>query len=266
MITQINSEIVKNLVQPLPSSHKGNNGRILIIGGSEKYHGAPILAAKMASKIVDVVYFFSAITNNEIVKKMKSELAEFIILTSVDLPQYIPLVDVVLIGIGMEQPKETEDTINNFLKYYPEKKVVIDADAIKMVDKSFLNRHCILTPHAKEFEILFHLPATSENVFMMSKQYHAIILLKGQKDYVSDGEDLWENVTGNAGMTKGGTGDVLSGLITALAAKNELCLAAKAGVFINGYAGDRLKKKVSFFFNASDLVAEIPYVLKELTE
>lgn len=266
MINQISPEIVNNLTLPYPNSHKGQNGKILIIGGSEKYHGAPILATKVASRIVDMVYFHSVATNNEIVKKMKSELSEFVTLTEADLLQYIPSVDVILIGSGMEITVQTQETINNFLKYYPDKKVVIDADAIKTVDKSFLNRHCILTPHAKEFEILFGLPATSENVFMMSKQYHVIIVLKGQKDYVSDGSELWENVTGNAGMTKGGTGDVLAGLIAALAAKNELFLAAKSGVFINGYAGDRLKKRVSFFYNASDLVNEIPYALKELIE
>jgi len=63
-------------------------------------------------------------------------------------------------------------------------------------------------------------------------------------------------------MTKGGTGDVLAGLITALAAKNDLYLAASAGVFINGLAGDRLSKKVSHYYNASNLIHEIPRALK----
>jgi NAD(P)H-hydrate epimerase len=63
-------------------------------------------------------------------------------------------------------------------------------------------------------------------------------------------------------MTKGGTGDVLAGLIAALACKNDLFLAACAGTFLNGLAGDRLFKKVSYYYSASDLISEIPKAIK----
>ncbi|MEK7165288.1 MAG: NAD(P)H-hydrate dehydratase, partial [Patescibacteria group bacterium] len=69
---------------------------------------------------------------------------------------------------------------------------------------------------------------------------------------------------GNSGMTKGGTGDVLAGLIAALATKNDPFLATIAGSFINKKAGDALYKKVGPFFNASDLADEIPKVMKEV--
>ena len=78
----------------------------------------------------------------------------------------------------------------------------------------------------------------------MSKKYKCTIILKGVKDYVVNKNEFKINTTGNAGMTKGGTGDVLGGLVVALAAKNNLFLALpSAGVFLNELAGDRLKKR-----------------------
>jgi NAD(P)H-hydrate epimerase len=80
---------------------------------------------------------------------------------------------------------------------------------------------------------------------------------------VSDGNIRYENYTGNAGMTKGGTGDVLSGLIGGLLAKNDKMVAGEAGVYINGLAGDRLYEKKSTFYNAEDLIEEIGKVWQE---
>ena len=91
-----------------------------------------------------------------------------------------------------------------------------------------------------------------------------MILFKGEKDVVCSPTECVEVAGGNAGMTKGGTGDVLAGLVAALSCKNDVFLAAKAGSFINKKAGDNLFRKVGPYFNASDLCDEIPKVLKEL--
>ena len=72
------------------------------------------------------------------------------------------------------------------------------------------------------------------------------------------------NKTGNEGMTKGGTGDVLAGLIAALYCKNDVFLAASCGTYLNGLAGDELYERVGPYFNASDLVREIPRVMKKV--
>ncbi len=77
-INEIGRSEIISLYKPLADSHKGDNGVLLIIGGSKKYHGAPILAAKTASRIVDLIYFSSVPENNALVKKMKSRLNEFI--------------------------------------------------------------------------------------------------------------------------------------------------------------------------------------------
>ena len=152
------------------------------------------------------------------------------------------------------------------MKRYSNKKFVIDADSLKVINPIFLNKNCIITPQKKEFEKLFGLEATEKNVKDMAEKFNCIILLKGPTDIICSREDCRINITGNQGMTKGGTGDVLAGLVAALACKNDLYLSACAGAFINGLAGDRLKKKVSFYYNATDLADEIPKVLKELNK
>ena len=89
-------------------------------------------------------------------------------------------------------------------------------------------------------------------------KYSCTILLKGSTDIICDSEKCALNKTGNEGMTKGGTGDVLAGLVAALACKNDCFTATAAGAFICGLSGDELYKKVGTFFNASDLCEQIP--------
>ena len=105
---------------------------------------------------------------------------------------------------------------------------------------------------------------SDEAVSNFAKKYNCIVLLKGEKDIVSNGDETTEISGGNAGMTKGGTGDVLAGLIAALACKDDPLLAACAGSFINKAAGDDLFSEMGFFFNASDLAAQIPRTMKRL--
>ncbi len=226
------------------------------------FFSAPLFSAKIASKIVDLVYFSSVPENNELVKKMKMGLLDLIVIPKKDVLIAAQEADAILIGPGMGISEEAKFITDSLLKKFPKKKFVLDADSLKVMDKKLLNKNCVVTPHHKEFEILFGIKPSKKAVFKMAKKYKCKVVLKGPKDYVSDGKELKTDSVGNAGMTKGGTGDVLSGLIAALACKNDLFLAACAGVFINGLAGDRLKQKVSYYYNASDLIEEIPKTLK----
>ncbi|MBU1130523.1 NAD(P)H-hydrate dehydratase [Patescibacteria group bacterium] len=253
---------IKVLHRPLPDSHKGDNGKLLIIGGSRQYHGAPLLAAKVASKIVDLVYFSSIPENNELIKKMKSKLCEFMAVPRESVLNQAGKVDAVLIGPGLGVSQESKALVNNLLKKYPKKKFILDADSLRVVDKKLLNKNCLVTPHHQEFKILFGQSASKQSIRQMSKKYGCVIVLKGQTDFVASPQEFKINETGNAGMTKGGTGDVLAGLIASFACKNDLFLAACAGVFINGLAGDRLYNKVGNIYNASDLIKEIPLAVK----
>lgn len=105
---------------------------------------------------------------------------------------------------------------------------------------------------------------SNQQIHHFAKEFGCIIILKGSKDIICSPQNCVFNKTGNEGMTKGGTGDVLAGLIGALACKNELFLAASAGVYINGLAGDSLYKKVGPYYNASDLCNQIPKTMAKL--
>lgn len=259
---KITRSILKNFYHPPKNSRKGDNGILLIIGGSKKYHGAPWYAVEIASKIVDLIYYYSVPDNMKLMREIKKKSPAFITVNKKELWEAIDRSDVVLIGSGWGVTPENKRILNRMLKNNKGKKFVLDAGALKMIDKKSLNINCLVTPHAGEFLKLFHVKARPEMAYIMAKKYHCHIVLKGVKDIICSPKECFYNVTGNQGMTKGGTGDVLAGLTAALACKNDLFLAGQAGALINGMAGDNLYKKVSMYYNAWDLIGEIPKVLK----
>jgi hydroxyethylthiazole kinase-like uncharacterized protein yjeF len=265
---------IQSLKLPLADSHKGQNGKLLIIGGSHLFHAASLWALTVASRIVDLVHYCSVPENNRHVQEAKNEFRNGIVIPRESVGEYIKEDDCILIGPGMTRDKETYALTNTLLANNKKKQWVIDAGAIQMLDLIRIPNTSILTPHHQEFALLWgKMPQTcnkknavsdKERVKTFAKYYQCIVLLKGQIDIVSDGEDVRMIEGGNAGMTKGGTGDVLAGLIAALACKNDPLLATIAGSFINKKAGDALYTKVGPFFNATDLANQIPLIMKEL--
>lgn len=260
MIRPVTVDDLKKLYIPPGESHKGQNGRLLVIGGSHLFHAASLWALTVASRIVDLVHYCSVPENNEIVQKAKEEFRNGIVISREDVESYIEEDDCILIGPGMTRDSETETLTNTLLKKYPHKQWVIDAGALQMMDVSLIPKNAILTPHHGEYAQLFG----DQDVSDVTKKHQCIVLLKGERDIASDGKETRVIEGGNAGMTKGGTGDVLAGLIAALACKNDPFLATIAGSFINKKAGDALYARVGPYFNATDLAGEIPVVMKEL--
>lgn len=242
---------------PQNGSHKGQNGRLLIIGGSHLFHAASLWSLEVASRIVDLVHYASVPENNALVK---DKFRNGIVISRDDIDEYIKEDDVILIGPGMTRDDETKALTSKLLQKYPNKQWVVDAGALQMLDLNDIPKRAILTPHHGEYARLFR-DATVESV---AKKYQCIVLLKGEKDIVSDGVKTETIFGGNAGMTKGGTGDVLAGLIAALVCTNDPYLATKVGSTINKAAGDALYKTVGPYFNASDLATQIPKTMKEL--
>lgn len=280
----VTGEDLKNLYAPGRGSHKGQNGRLLIIGGSHLFHAASLWSLTVASRIVDLVHYCSVPENNEIVQKAKEEFRNGIVVSRDEVESYIEEDDCILIGPGMDRTDETQDLTNRLLKKYPLKQWVIDAGALQMMDLALISPNAILTPHHGEFASLWEQSqrvsgsvnemTDVDKVKMFSKEHHCIVLLKGEKDIAASGGacDVKYCVPGecrvieggNAGMTKGGTGDVLAGLVAALATKNDPFLATIAGSFINKKAGDTLYETVGPYFNATDLANQIPVVMKDL--
>lgn len=254
---------------PQPDSRKGENGRVLVIGGSRLFHAASYWAASMASKIVDMVHFASpASENNELMRiKAKEGFWDGIVVPWEEVAHYIAEDDVILIGPGMVRstinpnnqapnPKQiqnsneqntenTRDIVNALLKKYPDKKWVIDGGALQEVDTSLLKANMIVTPNKREQDILGDKVPKG-----------VTILSKGVMDVVSNGVESIEIAGGSPGMTKGGTGDVLSGIVAGLYAKSPALASCVVASQVNKRAGERLEERVGPFFSASDLIGQ----------
>ena len=247
--------------KPKPNSRKGENGKLLVIGGSKRIHGAPLLAIRAAAKIADLVYFYSPEKNNEkLLQKMRSKTCLFITIGKRELNKAIKECDCVLVGNGLEVNGINAKLVERALKA---KRVVLDAGALRMVKPKRLKK-CIVTPHAREFEALFKVKASKENAKQKAREYGCTVLLKGPIDFVTDGRRLRLNRTGNAGMTKGGTGDSLAGLAAAFHCNNPSFESALAAARANGIAGDLAFKANGYAFDAKDLIAFIPRALKRI--
>lgn len=275
---------LKKITLPKSDSHKGQNGKLLIIGGSDLFHAASKWSLDIASKFVDMVFYASVPSNNELIKKAKGEFWNGIVIPREEIENYIEEADCVLIGPGMTRTSETEELTNQLLKKYPHKKWVIDAGALQMVDINLLTSQMILTPHQVELESLLKKADTKltesgqddvshamrnagrGTVFSQTHQ-NVCLLIKGATDVVIQGQETEPIQGGNAGMTKGGTGDVLAGLVAALYCTHDALTSTVVASYINKKAGDYLWRSVGPYFNASDLVEAIPQVLwRELSQ
>ncbi len=159
----------------------------------------------------------------------------------------------------------TKSVTENLLDKFPKKNWVIDAGSLQTIDPKFIPKNAILTPNKKEFEILFGIKFSSNNAKEMAKKYNCIIVVKGPVTYVFNNHEVVEIIGGNAGMTKGGTGDVQAGLTVALLTKNDPMLSACAASYIIKATADELYKTKGIYYNADDLATKIPEILNKLT-
>ena len=171
-------------------------------------------------------------------------------------------VDPILMGSGSGVEECTGRLFNEVLSS-TDKTVVIDADALKLVDRDRLNENVIVTPHEYEFKVLFgeNVPEKLESkiglLSGLSAEYGATILLKGVVDVIASGDDYKLNRTGNQGMTIGGTGDLLAGLTLALAASNPPFEAAYLASFILGRAADKVLEKKGWGYGIGYIINEL---------
>lgn len=267
-------------------SHKGDNGRVMILGGSISYHGAPILSALGALKSgVDLVYLMVPECNFQITRAMypdfivRSYSGDFFHTGAIpDVLALAKTCDAILVGPGMGEATETQAALDLLI---PQLTIptVLDSVAIMSVRRIHdfpLNQDAVITPHLNEFQKLTDktFPERDEDMLREKKMRYCQnlaldlqinILLKGVEDLVvsTKGYSML-NRTGNAGMTVGGSGDVLAGFLTSLIARGVPCFqAAACASYFFGECGDRLAKSRGYTFSASDLANELPFVLKK---
>ena len=280
MTTILQSSIVRNFILPRKSlSRKGDNGKILVLGGSYLYHGAPILSSIAALRTgADLVYTCVPKIN---VMAARSFSPNLIVVPLVDvkltrgsvqkLLGIIPKeLDSATIGMGLGI--QDQEAIKILIKSLLDRAVRLSLDASCLVPEilpEIQDKKVVVTPHAGEFRRLFgDLPPENvkQRTIMVqkyAKEKGVTILLKGPTDIVSDGNQTYLNPKNIAAMTVGGTGDVLSGVVAAMLSKNKNPIqAASAAVFVNGKAGYLAQKKFGLHIVATDLLDFIPIVMK----
>jgi len=276
-----NPDEIKKLYQPFRNSAGEDNGQVAIIGGSSLFHGAPLLALKVASRIVDMVFFASPEPSvGRVAEQLKSKLLSFIWVPWEEVDDYIAKSDAVLIGPGFmrfrsekvsqsqrtggydETAKASRDITERLLKKFSKKRWVIDAGSLQTMDADWIPEGAILTPNKKEFELLFG----KMDAQAVAKRWSCIIVQKGPTTLVCEEDKCAEISNGNAGLTKGGTGDALAGLAVALLAKNDPFLAAAASSYLTKAAGDELYASRGTNYSADELADKIPEVLFNLTK
>ena len=264
------SEILTRYKAPNNRAHKGLLGHVLLIGGSYGKIGSMLLASKSSLKtgcgLVTVFIpscgYDSIQTANPEVMVMTDVATKFISKISCD---FIP--NAIGIGPGMGQKKETQTAFYEFLKTNTTP-LVIDADALNILSQNqewlvLLPSKSIFTPHQKELERLIgtweSVAEKFEKTITFSKQHQVIIVMKGAPTYIVDGETIYENTTGNAALATAGTGDVLTGMVTSLAAQSYKPIdAAIVGVYLHGLAADIALPTTGYqSFIASDCIATI---------
>ncbi len=279
------SEVRSAYPKRAADSHKGMNGRILIVGGSIDYYGAPLLCGYGALHGgADLAYIFVPECNFEV---SRTHYPDFIVRKFagdyLDMKAVTPIIefakkcDVLLMGPGIGDREESSEAMKSIIENSPVP-MLLDASAIQVLQKikNFPLKHkVVITPHHNEFE---HLTGKDVKVSgspsgkvvlarTVATDLKINILLKGPQSIVAseDGKTAM-NTTGNAGMTVGGSGDVLSGYIAALMAQGANPYdACRIGAYVYGKAGDSLFKQKGYGFTASDLAFELPFAIRQFS-
>lgn len=278
--SNVDSDLIKKFILPREvTSRKGDNGITLIVGGSRIYHGAPLLASMAALRSgVDLVY--TAVPKINIIPS-RNFSADLILIPFPDdkltagavhrLLKSIPKkIQSAAIGMGLNnaKPQALSSLIQGLLNQHV--KLLVDAGAlIPEILNQITNSQVVVTPHAGEFKRMFGLTIPEklndqiEIVSDTAKEFGITVTLKGYWNIVSDGENVFVMQRTTPAMTVGGTGDILSGLIAGYLTKYDPVVASIMGLFFNGTAALNVYEKTGLHMVSSDLLVELPFVMKE---
>jgi ADP-dependent NAD(P)H-hydrate dehydratase / NAD(P)H-hydrate epimerase len=266
-------------------AHKGDSGRVLVVAGSKRYSGSAVLCGLAALRTgVDLVTILAPDSIANVIRSyspdliVRSFLGEYFGPRAISaFKEYLPNINALAIGPGLGLAPETARAVGDCLLLCRKLKIptVIDADGIKALrgkPERIRGLQAVLTPHAGEFKILTgeELPMEqaeesdkrSAIIIRWAKKLKATILVKGHQDIISNGVSTRLSRGGNPGMTVGGTGDVLTGIVAAfLASGNSGFDSACAGSYLNKAVGDYVASFKGHHLLASDLVEALPKIL-----
>lgn len=278
-VITINLPLAKKLTPVRKATaKKGDNGTVLVAGGSRYYHGAPVFTSMAALRSgTDLVY-------TAVPRSIKTEVRSFspalIVLPLPDdkltvgsanrLVAMMPKkADAAAIGMGMSIA--VPDAIITLARKLKEQgtRLVLDASAlVPEILPEIKDTNAVVTPHAGEYRRLFGQDAGRTekervaNVQAIAKRHGITVLLKGPTDVVSDGEKVGVNRTHNCAMTVGGTGDVLTGLVAGLVCKMKPFEATLLAAYFNGLAGNLSFNRVGLHMTSTDLLEDLPQAMK----
>ncbi len=271
----------KLLPERIQNSNKGTFGKTLLITGSDSYRGAAHLSLESALRGGAGIVHFAG--EKELCRELRMKFPEAIYheVNITDVEKILELsgnMNSVLIGCGSSVSAELCNLVISLLEN-SEKQIILDADALNSISKysspevfKTAKIKPIITPHPLEFSRLSGMTVTeiesSRQTFAESfaKKYNYILLLKGHKTVITDGDTTYINTSGNSALAKGGSGDTLAGLIASLTAFSKSPLESIAlAAFVHGRAGESLGEKLSTFGTTpSDLPREMAKILAEI--
>ena len=265
------SDIQSQLVKRDQFVHKGQNGRVLLIGDLGKMSGAFTIMSKACVQMgAGLTYGFSISQKQN---QWSSIPQEVIMLNSIE--DIVKDMNVIAIGPGLGLANSAEEQLDKLLSQ-DNVRLVLDADAINILGrKQWLNRipeGTILTPHIKEFRNLVGASKSHDQRIeaqrSLSIDRSVYIILKGRYSSISTPTGkIYYNQTGNPALAKGGSGDALTGIISALLAQGytqeDSCII---GTFIHGLTADLyIKESHEMAMNSSDIIRLIPNALQYVT-
>ncbi|RAP34122.1 NAD(P)H-hydrate dehydratase [Candidatus Marinamargulisbacteria bacterium SCGC AG-410-N11] len=270
-------------------THKGRCGKLAILAGSLSMIGAAILAAKAAYRSgVGIVYLFTIDTAVPMLNMMYPEVVVFSLKSKNGFVSDIALdeilsklntlnINALVIGPGLGINQEVKSLVTQLLTKIEKKiPIIIDADGLKVLNiNDVVNcSNIILTPHPKEFDILFKTNVAKVKNYdedrlniikSIVKNLNCVIILKGFHTLVANNLYCYQNRTGNSGMATAGSGDVLSGVLGSFVAqRNDLYHNAVSSVYIHGLAGDASYQEKGIGLIASDIVDSLPKAIKNI--
>ena len=265
-----------------PEGHKGDFGKVLCICGSVGYTGAPIFASRAAVRtgaglvflgVPQSVWPVAAVKSDEAMPFPLPETADgkLSLLAEEPIRQRAAGCDAVLLGCGLGRDWQTDTLVQDLLNM--EKPLVLDADGLNAVSENteLLQKRpavTVLTPHEGEFLRLGGDLSRGRKAAAaaFSRKYGVYLVLKGHRTLVADPEGrLAVNETGNSGMAKGGSGDVLAGMFAALLCQMPARDAVQTAVWLHGRAGDLCAGRMGeYAMNPTDVIAALPEVTKPI--
>ena len=259
-------------------SHKGDFGKVLVVAGSVGMAGAAMMCGKAAIKSGAGMVRFAV--PEEIFDILQVGVPEATCLKR-DFDEVVNIHDyeAITLGSGIGVNKSNISVIKKVLNEYTGK-LILDADGLNCVMRYSLygnlkqsKADIILTPHLGEAARLLEVDKIKNEdrekaAMVIQEAFNTIVVMKGANTFVVDDHRIYINDTGNPGMATGGSGDVLAGVIAALAAQGyDPYEAARIGVFVHGLAGDMCAEEIGQIgMTAMDIVAKVPAAFKKLSE